>query len=73
MVEQIFLLPQVKQSVIISKKLVYMSCLTSCRTTEDPGAEEIRKYQENLKTSQNFCLVPSPPPEMKMSVLAKNS
>ena len=33
MVEQIFLLPKVKQSVIFSNKLVYTSCLTSCRTT----------------------------------------
>ena len=30
-IEQIFLLPQVKQSIIISNKLVYKSCLTSCR------------------------------------------
>ena len=29
----IFLSPQVKRSVIISNKLVYMGCLTSCRTT----------------------------------------
>ena len=33
MVEQIFLSPQVKRSVIISKKLVYASWITSCRTT----------------------------------------
>ena len=29
----IFLSPQVKRSLIISDKLVYTSCLTSCRTT----------------------------------------
>ena len=33
MVEQIFLSPQVKRSVIISKKLVYASWIPSCRTT----------------------------------------
>ena len=33
MVEQIFLSPQVKRSIIFSNKLVYTSCLTSYRTT----------------------------------------
>ena len=33
MVEQIFFLPQVKRSMIISNKLVYTSFHTSCRTT----------------------------------------
>ena len=32
---QILLLPQVKRTVILSNKLVYTSCLTSCRTTSD--------------------------------------
>ena len=32
MVEQIFLSPKVKRSMIISNKLVYTSCLTSCWT-----------------------------------------
>ena len=50
MVEQIFLSPQVKRSVIIINKLVYTSLLTSSRMTEDLGFLEIRKYQENLKT-----------------------
>ena len=45
MVEQIFLSPQVKQSVIISTKLVLTSCLKSCRT---------------LETSQDCCLMLSP-------------
>ena len=30
MVEQISLLPQVKQTVVVSNKLVYTSCFTSC-------------------------------------------
>ena len=33
MVEQIFISPQVKPSVIIGNKLVYTSCFTSCQTT----------------------------------------
>ena len=35
MVDQIFISPHVKRSMIISNKLVYTSCLTSCRTTSD--------------------------------------
>ena len=67
MVEQIFPAPQEKWSMIISNKLVYTSCLTSCWT-------EIRKYQQNLKTSQNYCLALSPPPKIKtLSVLARIS
>ena len=31
MLEQIFFSPQAKQSVIISNKLVYTSCITSCK------------------------------------------
>ena len=45
MFEQIFLSPQVKQSVIISNKLVY----TNCQTNWDLGSYEIRKYQEISK------------------------
>ena len=56
MIEKIFLSPQVRRSVIISNKLVYTKCLTSCRKTKDLGSSEIRKYQENQ--------VLSPPPEM---------
>ena len=37
LVEQIFLSPQVKLSVIINK-LVYSGCLTSFRTTYDLGS-----------------------------------
>ena len=66
MVEQIFSFPQVKRNVIISSKLVYTSCLTSCQTTEDLRILGKKKYQENLKMSQNYCLKLSPPPEMKI-------
>ena len=48
MVEQIFLSPQLKGSVIISNKLVYINCLTS---SEQLKTLEIWKYQEYLKTS----------------------
>ena len=32
--------------------MVYRSCLTSCRTTSDIVPQEIRKYQDDLKTSR---------------------
>ena len=32
---QIFISPQVKRSLVISNKLAYKSCLTSCQTTKD--------------------------------------
>ena len=53
-VGKIFLSPQVKRSLIITNKLVYTSCLTNFGTTQDLGSEEVRKYQENLKTSVGF-------------------
>ena len=37
-IQRIFLSPEVKRSVIISKKLVYRSCLTICQTTSDLGS-----------------------------------
>ena len=49
MVQQIFLSPQVKRSVIITNKLICVSCLTSWWTAEDVGSQEIMKYQGNLK------------------------
>ena len=67
MVEQISFSPQVKRSVVISNKLVYTSCPRTCRTTQDLRRPyKIRKYQENVKTSQNYGLVLSLPPEMKI-------
>ena len=51
MVEQILFSPQTKQSVIIGNKLVYFSCLTSCRTTSDLGSQQIKRYKKNLKDS----------------------
>ena len=60
MIEQILLSPQVKQSVIISNKLVH-DCLTN-----------ITKCQENLKTLQNYCVVLSSAPKINvLSVLVK--
>ena len=60
---QVFLLPQVKRSLIISNKLVYTSCLRSCRTTY-----EIRKVQDNVKTSWKYTLVLILPPPPKRIV-----
>ena len=54
--EQIFLSPQVKRSLIFKNKLVDKVA---------KRLKEIRKYQENLKTSQNHCLVLSLTPKMK--------
>ena len=47
MVRQIFLSSQVTQSMVIGERPVYLSCLKN----PDLESEEIRKYQENLKTS----------------------
>ena len=37
MVQQFFFWSEVKQSMVISNKLIYTSCLMSCRTTKDLG------------------------------------
>ena len=48
--------------------MVYPSCLASCQTTE-----KIRKYQEDLKTSFKYSLVPSPTPKTKiLSIVPEN-
>ena len=74
MVQQVLLSPQVKQSIIFSKKLVYTSCLTYYQTTYDLRSQEIRKYQENLKTSYNYYLMLSLPSNLKnLSLLVKIS
>ena len=62
MVEQISLSLQVKRSVIIFKKLLYASCIKSCRTILEV---DLRKLGNIRK---------SPPPEMKiLSVQVKVS
>ena len=67
MFHQIFFSPQLKRSVIITNKhgiyeLPY----------ELPKNVRLRNYQENLKTSKNYSLVPSLPLKMKvLSILAK--
>ena len=62
---QILLLPQVKQSGVISNK--------SCWTADDLASWEIGKYQGYLKISWKFNLVSSLPPKIKiLSLLAKN-
>ena len=54
--------------------MVYTSCITSYRTTEDLGPEEISEYQEDLKTSYNYNLVLGLAPKIEIfSILAKNS
>ena len=76
MIKRIFLTLQVKRSVITNNKhnINNTSYLTSCQRKWYLGSCEIRTYQENIKTSWNYCLGLSPPPEMKiLSVLAKIS
>ena len=62
-----------KRSVIINIKLVCKSCLTTYETTQDLRSLEIKKYQENVKTLYNFCLLFSTPPEMKVLLLLAKS
>ena len=67
MVEQFFPSPQVKLSVIISNKWYI-------RVAERFKTYEIRKYQETLKISWNYCLVLCRRPEIKiLSALVKIS
>ena len=70
---QTFHSPQVKQSLIISNKLVYTSYLKSCQTTEDLRPQEIRKVLNNVKVSWKLtqCLVLLP--KKMLSILAKDS
>ena len=49
MVEEIFLSPQVKRSLMFSKNLVYTSFPTSCRTTLDLGNSEISLHVYNAR------------------------
>ena len=52
-----------KRSLIISNKLVYTCCFTSCRTTSDIGSLEIRKILNNVTVSWKYNLVRSLPPQ----------
>ena len=71
MLYQIFLSQQVKRNVI-SNKLVYTSCLTSCQTTKDLGSQEIKKHQEYFKALLNYSLVLSLIPKAQnLPILAK--
>ena len=56
MVEQIFLLPQVKRSVIISNKLVCVSCLTTCQTTLVLAKNLPKKRNLTLPVRKTFLL-----------------
>ena len=58
---QIFLSPQVKRCTIISYKHRIYELPHGCRTTEDSGSWEIRKYQEsvNIFFPSNSPQIPS--------------
>ena len=73
---QIFLSPKVKRSAIISNKHGIYELpheLPNDLRLTNLGSQEIRKVQENLKTSKSYNLVPSPPSKIKfLLILAKN-
>ena len=63
-----------KEAWLLIINMAYTNFLTCFRTTYNLESQEIRKYQENLKNSQNNSLVPSLPAKMKiLLILAKNS
>ena len=53
--------------------MIYKSCLASFQTTLDLGFQEIRKYQENLKISYNFNVVPGLLPKKENFVNASRN
>ena len=70
---QIFLSPQVKRSLSTSNRLVHTDFVTSLRTIQDLGSQEIRKDQNNLKTSWNYNLVLTLSSKKNLSIQAKDS
>ena len=73
-VEQIFLAPQVKGSMINSNKHGIYDFPYELRNSLWLRILELRKFQENLKTSYNYFLAISPFPEIKiLSALVKIS
>ena len=72
MVEHIFISPKVRRGMVISNKLAYTSCPRVAKRIKTNDYQEIRKYQRNPKTSQNYWLLYSPPPKIGiLSGLAK--
>ena len=58
---------------ILVEKMVYTSCQAHCQKIQDLDSQEIRKFQENLKTAWIYSPVLSLPFERKiLSVLVKN-
>ena len=64
MVEQIFLAPQVKGSMINTSKHGIYDLPHELRNSLWLRILELRKFQENLKTSYNYFLALSPFPEI---------
>ena len=68
MIYWIFFSPQVKRIMIISNKDGLYELPHELRNNL-----KLRKYQEDLRSSQNYSLVPSLPPKMRtLSILTKN-
>ena len=59
MVEQIFLSPQVKRSVIISNEVAYASCLKSCELSNDLGLRILGNSEISEKSQNLIELFPS--------------
>ena len=60
MFDQIFLLPQMKRSVIVSNKHGIYELPHELPNDLRLRIFEIRENEENVKTSENYILVPSP-------------
>ena len=58
MVEEVFLSPQLKRSLIFSKNLVYTSFPTSCRTTLDLGNSEISEISLHVYNARKYGSLP---------------
>ena len=66
--------PEWREAWLLVINMAHTNFLTCCWTTYNLESQEIRKYQENLKNSQNNSLVPSRNAKMKiLLILAKNS
>ena len=57
------------ESWLLVKNMVNTTCLRSCQTTQVFKSFEIKKYQQNLKTSQNYSIGPSGPPKIEILVI----
>ena len=55
---------------ILSPKGEFTNCLASCRTMQDEGSSEIKKFKENPWKAWNRWQVPSGPPKSQFLTVA---